>query len=294
MTVSVSDNAVEVENGILTKAPVLSPSESDHEGAVMVFEDSDSEISLNGDDSDAWMDQVPSADEIQQHEEIDDASLGSALGELTLGETARRRDGVVSPNNTHSSYQTFNNVGGGGRSSSLGKVETPLESPSSSAFQKARRATAFAAIVPVGISGGERGPSLEAIAQQASQEVEEEEEDEDTGPSFREFALLSWSTNKLSLLSDETMFADDGPRALDAFLLDNVDFLDVYPQEASQESINPKALSRFCFPDGLRIRILPRVCMPGAMNKKWAGVGGDSCHILMVRRSDCCLICVHV
>jgi hypothetical protein len=153
------------------------------------------------------------------------------------------------------------------------------------------RANPFAAIVPIVISPNGRAASLSSIPN-----LEEEEEAtttttpspekvkekvEETQPAFREFAHLSWNPHKLHLLNDEYTFCDDGPRELDAFLLDDVDFLDIYPKTSPNGSINPKALSKFCFPDGLRVRIIPRVCMPGAMRKGWAGIGGDRCHILV-------------
>ena len=138
-----------------------------------------------------------------QEELVENTSMEST----TLQDLARLPPQGTSCDDTTQYLSTLYRYNGEGMMSSSirnfdYKEEESLSSPSSTApFRQGRRATAFAAIVPVGISGDEvRGPSLEAIAQQASTELEEEE---DTGPSFREFALLSWSTNKLSLLSDE-------------------------------------------------------------------------------------------
>lgn len=275
MNLSVTNGTVETENGA-SKSPALSSAGSNT--GMLVFEDTSDDDSdgmsafASEEDNDPWMEQQ------SQGELVESASMEST----TLQDLARLPPQGTIATRRNSTYQPFTDIGEGMSSSvrNLGyKEEESLSSPSTTApFRQGRRATAFAAIVPVGISGDDvRKPSLEAIAQQASTELEEEE---DTGPSFREFALLSWSTNKLSLLSDEHIFFDDGH---DAFCLDSVDFMDVYPEQASQDSINPKALSRFCFPDGLRIRILPRVCIPGAMRKKWAGVGADTSHVLVVR-----------
>ena len=289
----------------VANSPVLSPSRSD---GLEVFEDSDSDMSNNNNnhDEDPWgaVEQIPCVEiqELQRGLSLNDlTNLEDELQPMSSQETTRRCNTTRTREHRYDpSYATTRSVSlsGGVDSTSL-VLES--SSPSASQFRQARRATAFAAIVPVALkvvgqpaAATAPTPRLEAIAQKEellSQQQQQEEEHDTRQPSFREFALLSWSTNKLSLLSDDHMFVDDGPRALDAFLLNDIDFMDIYPEHASRDSINPKALSRFCFPDGLRIRIIPRVAMPGAMKKGWAGVGGDRCHVLVVRfRMHCALV----
>lgn len=297
MTTSASDTKEEVQNDC--KAPVLSPSGSEN-NSIHLFEDSDDDSAFSNNDEDPWIEQMPSTENEEQTVGNEDgSSVDSTVQELTLDDlkqpSATRRnhsDGAA----IYNSYQTFNHIHEEmGRSASLTAFKTNERStatvsslPHATPFRPARRATAFAAILPVEISpardDASKPTTLEAIAQQAVAELkaESKEEGSHVGPSFREFALLSWNTNKLSLLADESKFPTDGPRHLDAYCLDEADFMDIFPQEESHDCINPQALSKFCFPNGLRIRIIPRVAMPGAMRLKWAGVGADSCHILVV------------
>jgi hypothetical protein len=272
-----------------------------------LFEDSDDDDSaFSNNDEDPWIEQVPST---ENENDDDGSSIDSTLDDLKQPRR-NQSDGAI-----YNSYQTFNHIEEMGRSTSLtaaasATVQFHTNEPSvpslphATPFRPARRATAFAAIKAVEISpsqGADSATTLEAIAQQAVAELKAESQDEgtDVGPSFREFALLSWNTNKLSLLADESKYKSDGPRHLDAYCLDEADFMDIFPQEASHDCINPQALSKFCFPNGLRIRIVPRVAMPGAMRNKWAGVGADSCHILVVcisREMQCvcdCEQCTH-
>jgi len=98
-------------------------------------------------------------------------------------------------------------------------------------------------------------------------------------PAFHQFALLSLPLELiLRRLHDDRMLYDDGPRNMDAFVFKNVQFLDCFP---SEHKMDPPALSAFCFPEGLRIRFLPKACLEGAERLGLVGPNGDRCHILL-------------
>ena len=224
-TTDVDDNQIEY---------LRSPTGSD---SLQVFEDTDSDTSEEQDhwveQSNHWVEQVPIDQQVpSEHME----GMDYPLSEL--------KDKNIIHNSSIRSQRSIEEVG------------------HSSPFRLSRRTNPFAATVPVDITHDGRAPSLTCM--QVREEVEEEEKEE-VRRSFREFAHLSWNTNKLDLVNDEEMYRDDGQRHLDAFLLDEVDFLDIYPTISPKDSINPRALSKFCFPDGLRVRIIPRVALPGAM-----------------------------
>ena len=98
-------------------------------------------------------------------------------------------------------------------------------------------------------------------------------------PAFRQFALLCLPHEVLlKRLHDDRMLRDDGPRNLDAFLLQDVNIVDSFPND---DRIGNDALSAFCLPDGLRVRFLPKACMEGAVRMGMVGPNGDRCHILV-------------
>jgi hypothetical protein len=100
-------------------------------------------------------------------------------------------------------------------------------------------------------------------------------------PSFSQFALLEIQPQQLLLVENEYLFADEGPNHLDPFLLyQDLDFGDHFTPDSSRP-IDPASVSAFCFPDGLRIRYLPKAGIAGATRLGWIGPAGDKCHILV-------------
>ena len=97
---------------------------------------------------------------------------------------------------------------------------------------------------------------------------------EDIGRSFQQFSLVSVSP---SLLADEDPeFCDTGRRFLDPFVTKRVDLIDRFPRTRSESDIEADALAMFCFPNGLRIRLIPRCAEEGARRLGWLGKKGDS------------------
>ena len=119
----------------------------------------------------------------------------------------------------------------------------------------------------------------------------------DRSKAFVQFVLLSAMTETLSTMSTEgegkDQFLDEGHRYLDSLFLDTAELLDEFPQvepggKRPSEALDPVVLSRFCFPNGLRIRVVPRVAMEGAKQMGWTGINADSCHMLMVSMAQWC------
>ena len=118
---------------------------------------------------------------------------------------------------------------------------------------------------------------------------------QDERVSFDKFALLSVKSATLAAPppgamhagTDTDRFFHEGPRYLDSFFLDTADLLDEFPNKDADGSseadlLDPMALSTFCFPDGLRVRIVPRAAMEGAKRLGWTGRKADRRHLLVV------------
>ena len=117
---------------------------------------------------------------------------------------------------------------------------------------------------------------------------------QDERVSFDKFALLSVKSATLaspppvemSSATDIDRFIHEGPRYLDSFFLDTADLLDEYPQKdvdgGNDVDLDPMALSTFCFPDGLKVRVVPRAAMEGAKRLGWTGREADRSHLLVV------------
>jgi DENN (AEX-3) domain len=98
-------------------------------------------------------------------------------------------------------------------------------------------------------------------------------------PSFSQFALLEIQPEQLLLIENEYLFADAGPTHLDAFLLNqDLDFGDHYTAKSSRH-VDPTSVSAFCFPDGLKVRYIPKAGLAGATRMGWIGPVGDRCHV---------------
>ena len=90
---------------------------------------------------------------------------------------------------------------------------------------------------------------------------------------FQQFSLLSISPP--SLINETPEFRVGGCRFLDPFATKNVDLIDQFPSESSDTDIDAEALAAFCFPNGLRIRIIPRCAEKGARKLGWLGKNSD-------------------
>ena len=72
-----------------------------------------------------------------------------------------------------------------------------------------------------------------------------------------------------------------------------IDVLDRFPQGFSESDINTEALAAFCFPNGLKIRLIPRCAVEGAKKLGWLGVKGDTFQLQGVCDERTDIICLH-
>mmetsp|Transcript_34190 Transcript_34190/g.58052 ORF Transcript_34190/g.58052 Transcript_34190/m.58052 type:complete len:336 (-) Transcript_34190:1497-2504(-) len=91
---------------------------------------------------------------------------------------------------------------------------------------------------------------------------------------YQQFSLLSVCAS--SLTNDKSELRDCGYRFLDPFITKKVDLIDQFPSGLSESDIDAEALAAFCFPNGLRIRLIPRCAEEGAKRLGWIGENGDS------------------
>jgi len=91
---------------------------------------------------------------------------------------------------------------------------------------------------------------------------------------YQQFSLLSASS--LSLTNEKCELRNCGHRFLDPFITKKVDLVDQFPRGLSESDIDAEALAAFCFPNGLRIRLVPRCAEEGARRLGWLGQNGDS------------------
>eukprot|EP00591_Stephanopyxis_turris_P004568 CAMPEP_0195526762 /NCGR_PEP_ID=MMETSP0794_2-20130614/28042_1 /TAXON_ID=515487 /ORGANISM="Stephanopyxis turris, Strain CCMP 815" /LENGTH=579 /DNA_ID=CAMNT_0040657531 /DNA_START=218 /DNA_END=1954 /DNA_ORIENTATION=+ len=95
---------------------------------------------------------------------------------------------------------------------------------------------------------------------------------------FRRFSLLSVGIKNL-LLNDLEDIIDKGTKYFDPFVVKSAHLIDQFPSHVPQSADNdlsPDALSVFCFPDGLKVRIIPRCAVEGAKKLGWLGKKADS------------------
>jgi hypothetical protein len=92
--------------------------------------------------------------------------------------------------------------------------------------------------------------------------------------SFQQFSLLS--TRSSSLLNEPPDYARNGSHFLDPFTTKRIDLIDQFPKALSESDIDNDALAAFCFPNGLRIRLVPRCAAEGARRLGWLGEHGDA------------------
>ena len=105
---------------------------------------------------------------------------------------------------------------------------------------------------------------------------------------FKQFTLLSVLPDTLCHIAlndkiyDEDMIFYNGLRYLDPIYMNSIDVIDSFPAEqktgrrGSSSHLAPEALSAFCFPEGLSIRLLPRCAIEGAKTKMVRFLGKES------------------
>lgn len=91
---------------------------------------------------------------------------------------------------------------------------------------------------------------------------------------YQQFSLLSVCSS--SLINEKSELRGCGHRFLDPFITKRVDLIDQFPSGLSESDIDAEALAAFCFPNGLRIRLIPRCAEEGAKRLGWLGESGDS------------------
>lgn len=96
----------------------------------------------------------------------------------------------------------------------------------------------------------------------------------ETNRAFQQFSLLSIPPT--STENEKYDLRPSGTRFLDPFITKKIDLIDQYPSGLSEADIDAEALAAFCFPNGLRIRLIPRCAEEGARRLGWLGELGDS------------------
>lgn len=97
---------------------------------------------------------------------------------------------------------------------------------------------------------------------------------EERGQAYQQFSLMSLCSSSLEHGICDLRAC--GYRYLDPFVTKKIDLLDRFPLGLSESDINTEALAAFCFPNGLRIRLIPRCAIEGAKRLGWLGVKGDT------------------
>jgi len=94
---------------------------------------------------------------------------------------------------------------------------------------------------------------------------------------FQQFSLISLCTASLVRGTSESL--SFGHRFLDPFVTKKFELIDQYASGISKTDIDAEALAAFCFPNGLRIRLVPRCAVEGAKRLGWLGENSDSYQI---------------
>ena len=87
--------------------------------------------------------------------------------------------------------------------------------------------------------------------------------------SFDQFSLLSATPETLAESysgGHEEEIGIEGTTYLDPFSVQAVEVVDKYPNDATSandDALEPEALSAFCFPNGMKVRLVPRAAMAG-------------------------------
>lgn len=106
------------------------------------------------------------------------------------------------------------------------------------------------------------------------------------GTAFQQFSLLSIRPSTFAVEE----LHDNGYRYLDPFSTKCIDLTDQYPSSSSESDVDTEALAAFCFPNGLRVRMIPRCAEEGARRIGWLGRNGDNYQLQGVSASVPCMI----
>lgn len=114
------------------------------------------------------------------------------------------------------------------------------------------------------------------------------------GVAFDQFSLISVKAETLANLYDDECESDvvsEGSRYLDPFAVQAVDMIDKFPNSRTEaDALEPEALSAFCFPNGIKIRLMPRAAMKGAQRIGLVGKESDEYQLHGV--SQVCVVIV--
>ena len=94
---------------------------------------------------------------------------------------------------------------------------------------------------------------------------------------YQQFSLISLCT--ASLVRGKFEARSFGHRFLDPFVTKKFELIDQYASDISKTGIDAEALAAFCFPNGIRIRLVPRCAIEGAKRLGWIGENSDSYQI---------------
>jgi hypothetical protein len=99
------------------------------------------------------------------------------------------------------------------------------------------------------------------------------------GVAFNQFSLISVKPETLADLYSEEHEGDiisEGLRYLDPFAIQAVDMIDKFPNSRTEaDALEPEALSAFCFPNGIKVRLIPKAAMKGAQRIGLVGKESD-------------------
>ena len=91
---------------------------------------------------------------------------------------------------------------------------------------------------------------------------------------YQQFSVLSACGT--SIVQGKADFIGCGDRYLDPFVTKKSDLIDQFPGGLSESDIDADALAAFSFPNGIRLRLVPRRAIDGARRLGWLGPRGDS------------------
>merc|ERR1712176_603725 len=94
---------------------------------------------------------------------------------------------------------------------------------------------------------------------------------------FSGFCELSLLPKKIS---ESESISTIGSNFLDPFCFKSIDVIDEY-SFSTNNGISNDTISSFCFPKGLKVRLIPRCVLENAKKLGWVGEGGDTYQILV-------------
>ena len=109
--------------------------------------------------------------------------------------------------------------------------------------------------------------------------AEKAEQTKRDGVAFNQYSLISVKPETLADLYGKEREGDiisEGLRYLDPIAIQAVDMIDKFPNSRTEaDALEPEALSAFCFPNGIKVRLIPRAAMKGAKRIGFVGKESD-------------------